>query len=153
MMSYRIATIPVLLLTISLSAQQKQNDRELITKTIENYFYGYIERDGTKLEKAFDQENGAMKFARKTEEGKELITNIPFSELVRKWSSREKMPESDLKNCTLKILNIDAVGDQIASAKISMKVVETTYIDILSLYKFNGTWKIVNKVYVIENKD
>ena len=132
-------------------AQDKSTDLEMINTTIENYFYGYIERDGNKLEQAFDLQNGAMKLTRKHEDGTSYVDNIPFKELVPKWASREKLSEAEIENCSLKILNVDAVDGNIASAKISMQVGETTYIDILSLHNIDGQWKIVNKIFTIAN--
>ncbi|MBT8257024.1 MAG: nuclear transport factor 2 family protein [Bacteroidia bacterium] len=143
--------IPILFFSLGISAQEKSNDLELITETIENYFYGYVERDGDRLHKAFDLDNGAMKLARKADDGTQYVANIPFKDLVPNWANKEKLSEAELKDCALKILSVDAVDGKIASAKISMKVGETTYIDILSMHKLSDQWKIVNKIFVVAN--
>ena len=142
----------MVLCATTVSAQEKSNDLKLITSTIENYFYGYIERDGDRLKQAFDLQNGAMKLPRKADDGTGYIANIPFKDLVQSWASKDKLSDTELKNCALKILNVDAVDGKIASAKISMKVVETTYIDILSLQKIDDEWKIVNKIFVVASE-
>ena len=129
-------------------AQEPRTDIELIAKTIENYFYGYIERDSVQLYQAFDHENGVMKVPSKKEDGNEYVENIYFSELLPKWSSRGKLAQAVLDTSELKILNIDVAESTIGSAKILMKVGEDTYIDILSLQKINQKWKITNKIFL-----
>lgn len=61
----------------------------------------------------------------------------------------KKLSSDILQNCALTILNIDLVDEQIASAKLLMKVDTISYIDILSLQKIGNTWKITNKIYVV----
>jgi len=135
--------------SLAMNAQQKSEDITLITTTIENYFDGYIHRDGTLLHKAFDMENGAMKVLRMNEDGIEIVENSYFKELIPLWASREKLPDTVLSQTELKVLAVDIVDEKIGSAKIRMKVGETTYIDILSLHKILGQWKITNKSFII----
>ena len=59
------------------------------------------------------------------------------------------MPQEMLNNCALKILSIDLRYEQIANAKIEMKVDTITYVDVLSLHNIKGQWKITNKMYVV----
>lgn len=129
-------------------SQDSAHDVHFITATIENYFNGYIDRDSVQLYRAFDHVNGVMKVTSKTKEGKEIVENIYFKELLPKWSGREKLPQSVLDNSELKILNIDVAESKIGSAKIFMKVGDDVYIDILSLQKINGEWKITNKIFL-----
>ncbi|WP_445747518.1 nuclear transport factor 2 family protein [Polaribacter sp.] len=139
-----------LLASFSLISQEKDDDLQNIITTIENYYNGYILRDYSLLEKAFDTENGIMKVPILKDEKIIGYQNNFFKYLIQKWSSREKLSEEILKKCKLTILNIDAVNAQIASAKISMKVDNITYIDILSIQKIEGIWKITNKIFVID---
>lgn len=140
---------PLLVLSLALNAQEKSNDIAIITTTIENYFNGYVQRDSSLLYAAFDTENGAMKVPTISEDGNESVENNYFKELIPKWASREKLSPAVLENCALDILNIDVVNGKIASARISMKVDETIYIDILSLQKLNQSWKITNKIFLV----
>ena len=133
-----------------LKGTQGTEDIALITKTVENYFNGYMQSDEEMLMKAFDTENGAMKVITDVEGGIEKAENIPFSELVSRWSSREKFSQEVLENSSLEILEIDEVNGEIASARIRMQVGETVYIDILSLHKINQQWKITNKIYLVD---
>jgi hypothetical protein len=144
----------LVVLTIALSlpgfSQTKTDDLKLITISIQNYYDGYIERDIDKLNKAFDTENGTMKVPIDSNDSSKGFKNIFFKELVPKWGNREKLSTKELQNCALRILNIDVEGGKIASAKMSMKVGDVTYIDILSLHRIDGEWKITNKIYHVE---
>jgi hypothetical protein len=145
----KIVWLGFFVFSLSISAQEKNKDIVLITTTLENYFDGYIHRDIDLLHKAFDTENGAMKVPATDNQGREVVENSYFKDLIPKWASREKLPESVLSESELSILGVDVVNSKIASAKISMKVGETTYIDILSLQKINMDWKITNKIFIV----
>lgn len=140
----------LLFFSFSTFSQDKKNEVGLIKTTIENYYNGYMNRDFLLLEKAFDPQNGTMKVPILKDEKIIGFQNHFFKDLIQKWSSREKLSDDVLKNCALTILNIDIVEQKMASAKINMKLDTITYIDILSLQKIAGDWKITNKIFVIE---
>lgn len=145
----KIGVILMMVTTLSLVGQNKKSTQQQIETTIQNYYDGYIDRDIDKLNNAFDTENGTMKVPILKDEKVIGYKNRYFKEVVPKWGNRKKLPKETLKNCALTILNVDIVDDIIASAKISMKVDQITYIDILSLEKINGSWKITNKIYAV----
>ena len=140
----------LLFFSFSTFSQDKKNEVGLIKTTIENYYNGYMNRDFLLLEKAFDPQNGTMKVPILKDEKIIGFQNHFFKDLIQKWSSREKLSDDVLKNCALTILNIDIVEQKMASAKINMKLDTITYIDILSLQKIAGDWKITNKTFVIK---
>ena len=140
----------LLFFSFSTFSQDKKNEVGLIKTTIENYYNGYMNRDFLLLEKAFDPQNGTMKVPILKDEKIIGFQNHFFKDLIQKWSSREKLSDDVLKNCAFTILNIDIVEQKMASAKINMKLDTITYIDILSLQKIAGDWKITNKIFVIE---
>lgn len=140
----------LLFFSFSTFSQDKKNEVGLIKTTIENYYNGYMNRDFLLLEKAFDPQNGTMKVPILKDEKIIGFQNHFFKDLIQKWSSREKLSDDVLKKCALTILNIDIVEQKMASAKINMKVDTITYIDILSLQKIAGDWKITNKTFVIK---
>lgn len=144
-----ILLVGVCLLPLTGFTQEKSKDITGITTTIENYFDGYVERDIDKLNKAFDTQNGAMKVITKADDDTESAENHLFKDLMPKWGGREKLSTADKNNCALQILTIDVVDGKMGIAKISMKIGDTTYIDILSLQKMNREWKITNKMYVV----
>ena len=77
--------------------------------------------------------------------------NRYFKEVVPKWGNRKKLPKAQLDNCKLDILSLEVIDDQMAIAKISMKVDTVIYIDFLSVQKINGDWKITNKTYTVRD--
>ena len=126
-----------------------QDETKAVKSTIQNYYDGYINRDITKLNKAFDTIHGTMKVPLE-ENGKVIgFRNRYFKEVVPKWGNRKQMQQEILNNCALKILSIDLTDEQIASAKIEMKVDTIAYVDVLSLHNIKGHWKITNKMYVV----
>jgi hypothetical protein len=52
----------------------------------------------------------------------------------------------------LKITDVDITGDA-ASVKVEEDYPGSVYVDYLSLLKFNGEWKIVNKIYTSRQKN
>ncbi|NRA94077.1 MAG: nuclear transport factor 2 family protein [Psychroserpens sp.] len=148
-----VSILCLLMMVVPLKSfsQESSDVKRSITKTINNYFEGYVERDSTKLYSAFDTENGTMKVPMVKDEIIVGYENRFFKDLMPIWSNRDKLSKEDLKNCELQILGIDIESDQIASAKISMKVVDVTYIDIISLQLIHGNWKITNKIYLVKD--
>lgn len=132
------------------SGQNQTNDIALISETVNNYFDGYIARDIQKLEKAFDIENGIMKFASEGDDGTTIFENLFFRDLVKSWATKPKLTPQELQACRLDILNVDVVGGEIATCKIKMTVEGTTFIDILSLQRQEESWVITNKIFVVE---
>lgn len=145
-----ILIFSLILTSLALRSQEKENTIQEIQSTIQNYYDGYIYRDIKKLNRAFDTLHGTMKVPISKDAKTIGYKNAFFKDLMPIWGNRKKLPEEVLKNCALQILNIDVVEAKIASAKISMKVDTKTYIDILSLQKIKGLWKITNKIYTIE---
>ena len=69
-----------------------------------------------------------------------------WKEKTEKKLKEGKLPRKD-KPVTVKFLSIDITGTA-AVAKIEFYVGEKlTYIDYISLYKFEGKWKMVNKIF------
>jgi len=130
------------------NAQTNFNEINSIQETVENYFYGYVERNNERLVKAFDIENGTMKLPKKSKDGKIKFENGYFKDIIPRWSSRAKLSQEERDNCALEIQNIDVVNGKIATAKLKMTIGKTIYLDILSLQKINEVWKITNKMFI-----
>ena len=143
-----------LTLLISLSAFAQNGDKDIagITAAVQNYFDGYVDRDIDKLNKAFDTANGTMKVPAVKNGQTTAYENRYFKELMPIWGNREKLDPEVRNNCALEILNMDVVDSRIATARISMKVDKMEYIDMLSLQKIEGQWKITNKIYVARER-
>jgi hypothetical protein len=148
-MHKKLILILMILFTQLGYAQDSKEDIDGVKSAIQNYYDGYIYRDITKLNMAFDTIHGTMKVPIE-ENGKVIgFQNRYFKEVVPKWGNRKPMAKEMLDNCALEVLSIDLTDNQIAIAKIRMKVDTITYIDILSLHKIKGQWKITNKMYVV----
>jgi len=142
----------ILVLALTLPTLAQQGDIDGITAAVQNYFDGYVDRDIAKLNKAFDIANGTMKVP-VTKDGHTMgYQNHYFKELMPIWGNREKLDPEVRKKCRLEILNMDVVDSRIATARISMKVDQMEYIDMLSLQKIEGQWKITNKIYVARER-
>ena len=150
----RTAIIGILFIAFSVPVNSQENisDSQLITTAINNYFEGYVERDIDKLNAAFDTENGTMKVP--VMEGEQVtgFKNRYFEEVVPNWGNRKKLDPAVEKECELEILNMDIMDGEIATAKIRMSVEKFTYIDMLSLHKIGGTWKITKKIYLARDR-
>ena len=139
-----------LLFSIDTIAQEEMSDMQLVIKTVENYFSGYVERDIEKLNEAFDTENGIMKILSKTAEGKEISQNNYFKNIIPRWSTKKHLSPEEKRGCKLKFLNLEIIQGKLAISTIEMKIGETVYLDVLSLQKINSVWKITNKMFVVK---
>ncbi len=124
------------------------SNMEAINKVVEDYFYGYIERDSNRLYRAFDTEHGTMKLPYTFEDGKAGFKNGYFKEIIPVWANKPQMPAPIRTKCQLEILHIDIVEYKMAIVKLKMRIGDQTYLDVLSLQKINNTWKITNKMYI-----
>ena len=125
-----------------------QSHFQAIQQTINDYFYGYINRDAHRLNRAFDTTNGTMKLPYTTEDGKMGFKNGYFKEIIPRWVNKESIAEAIKKDCFLEILDIDIVEGKMATAQLKMKIGKQTYLDVLSLQKIDQIWKITNKMYI-----
>ena len=127
---------------ITIAADGASNNDKEIRDVVELYFKGAATSEAHYFEKAFDVANAHMKYVSKDQSGKEVMRIVPITDAIKGWTSRP--PEKSWG----KIISIDTVDDKMAVAKVEMLYRGTIYVDLLSLYKINGEWKIVNKVFV-----
>lgn len=137
-----------LVVSLHANTQEQQSETDLVIASVENYFYGYIERDENKLNKAFDLEHGTMKIPVLINQELTGYSNAYFKEIIPKWGNRDTLSKAALENCKLTILSIHIESNKMATVKMKMEVDTTTYIDILSLQKINAHWKITNKMFI-----
>ncbi|MDX2127676.1 MAG: nuclear transport factor 2 family protein [Chloroherpetonaceae bacterium] len=130
---------------------QNEKDQKLVEEKIQAYFNGYLTGDLRILYTAFDTTSGGMH--RLMPDGKN-DTLIHFRDLLPIWSTRAKRTpysESDLKASRYKILKFEQFRGSLAIVSVDIQFGAKSYIDVLSLYKINGEWKIVSKVFVTNN--
>ena len=137
-----------LVVSLHANTQEQQSETDLVIASVENYFYGYIERDENKLNKAFDLEHGTMKIPVLENQEFTGYSNAYFKEIIPKWGNRAALSQAELADCDLTILSMTIESNQMATVKMKMKAGDKTYIDILSLQKIKTLWKITNKMFI-----
>ncbi len=111
-----------------------------IEAAIQHYFDGLYEGDIEKLAKVFN--SNASLFI----ETEGSLSVLPVPEWFERVASRaspasQRLPRND------EILLIDRTGPVNAIAKVTCMVAPKSYIDYLSLIKFEDRWQIVAKAY------
>ena len=136
----------VLLLTAGASAfgQTTKPDAEeaAVRQAVESYLHGLKFNDVESLKKAFWPE--AKLFFVKNDGQLGQLTQSQWYEGFAASAGKEEKGD-------LKITDVDITGNA-ASVKVEEDYPGSVYIDYLSLLKFNGEWKIVNKIYTSRQK-
>ncbi len=108
-----------------------------VRAVVESYLHGLKFNDVTGFQKAF-WPDAKLYFVRKSGELGQLTQQDWYKGFAANAGKEEPG--------TLRIAAVDVTGT-VASAKIQEDYAEGRYVDYLSLVKFGGHWKIVNKVY------
>ncbi len=116
-------------------------DYASVHAVIDSYFEGARTATSAPFEKAWELENGRIVFVRR-KDGIDGVISVPIRDAIKSWTSK---PADESWG---KVLSIDIVDGRMAAAKVEMLYRGHIYIDLLSLYKINGDWKIVNKTFV-----
>ena len=140
MKSFVLTIFSVLLLGSAVIAQQ--SDKELVRVPLENYLKGHATGDGEFMKKAFHTE-GNLIFVR---DGK--YTTRSFADYIAGMSGKPAADEDKRKRW---IESVHVVGNA-AIAVIILDYPTVKFTDYMSLLKFNGEWKIVNKSFFAEPK-
>ena len=113
-----------------------------VRQTVENYLHGLKYNDVESLKKAFWPE--AKLFFVKNDGQLGQLTQPQWYEGFAASAGKEEKGD-------LKITSVDMTGDA-ASVKVEEDYPGSVYVDYLSLLKFDGEWKIVNKIYTSRRK-
>lgn len=137
----------VLLSTITLSAQNVDEDKEAIKKVIQTAYVDGLQNEGDieKIDAGIHPDFNLLGI----EEGEKMwaysITDWKASVLKKKEAGKYPKTGDDL--VTVKFPYIDVTGTA-AMVKIEFYVGEKlTYVDYIALYKFDNKWKMVNKIF------
>ena len=145
-----ISALPIVLMVVVLQVHAKPNSgntHEAIIEAAKSYFYGMANGDLELLGQAFDMEYGDAKILdTDPDTQKQTIRRIPFSKFVNAFKGNSNKPWD------LDILSIDIVDDRMALVKLSLKTKKSHYVDYLTMYKRDGKWRIVNKMFVDTKK-
>ena len=111
---------------------------------VEYYFWGRQYGDQDQLAQAFDLENGHMKFVRQ-EDGVDVLNAVTLADFAARLDSPIS---SDTQG---RVLTIDVVDGKMAFVKALLEGENRDFVDYLLLYKRNGEWRIVNKMFVVRS--
>lgn len=135
LMRYLAVFLILTVIMVSKAKAQVSNERELISETIQLYFDGMIERDKSKLEKAFISEARLIGYRG------ENFTLTTFESWAEATSKGEARNPAVYKN---EIVSIRVQGNA-AAVETELYWPGIYYYDFLTLMKIDGEWKIVNK--------
>lgn len=116
-------------------------DYAAIHAIIDLYFEGAKTATAAPFEKAWDLEHGRMVYV-KQQDGAETLQSVPIKDAIKSWTSK---PAEESWG---KVLSIEVTDGRMAAVMVEMLYRGNIYVDLLSLYKINGDWKIVNKQFV-----
>ncbi len=143
----------ILIITFSLSALAQNNsdvqkDQEAIKKLIQSAYVEGLQNEGNldKIDKGFHPGFNLIGIGQGKQSWKLPIYN--WKEITKKKLEEGKLPEKNKdKMVSVKFLSVDVTGTA-AVVKLEFYVGEKlTYVDYLSLYKFEGDWNIVSKIF------
>src|SRR3712207_800752 len=123
-------------------AAKPGDDEAAVTQAVESYLRGLKFNDVESLKKAFWPD--AKLFWVKKDGKLGQLTQSQWYEGFAASAGKEEKGD-------LKITDVDITGDA-ASVKVYEDYPGSVYIDYLSLLKFDGEWKIVNKIYTSRQK-
>lgn len=143
----KLTSLFVLLFVVNMAfAQDLDKEKKAIKNVIQTSYVEGLQNEGN-LEK-IDQGIHPDFVLLGIGEG-EIMWKLPIDEWKEKTEQKlkeGKLPRNE-KLVTVKFLSIDITGIA-AVVKIEFYVGEKlTYIDYISLYKFDGNWKMVNKIF------
>ncbi|WP_373520285.1 nuclear transport factor 2 family protein [Aquiflexum sp.] len=126
----------------SIFSQTIQDEKTAIKHTIQLYFDGMMERDGSKLDAAFDPSARLIGYRG------ENFKVTPYEEWASGVAKGEKRDPSLFDN---RLLEIEIKG-YTALAKTELFWPGVYYYDYLTLIKIDGQWKIVHKTWYEEKR-
>jgi ketosteroid isomerase-like protein len=128
----------------ALIAQSKPKDSEetAIRQVVQQYLDGLRFNDVERLKKAFWPDARLFFVKRDGQLGQ--LTQAQWYEGFKESAGKEEKGD-------LRITAVDITGNA-ASVKVEEDYPGSKYIDYLSLLKFDGQWKIVNKIYTSQQK-
>lgn len=143
----RTFLIILLLASFGMFAQNTEADKEAIKKVIQTAYVEGLQNEGdiNKIDSGIHPGFVLLGIGDDNEMWKYPIDDWKANTLKKK--EKGVYPRTGDKKVTIKFLNIDITGTA-AVAKIEFYVGnEKRYVDYISLYKFDDSWKMVNKIY------
>ncbi|MGQ3045549.1 MAG: nuclear transport factor 2 family protein [Niveispirillum sp.] len=115
-----------------------------IIGVVEDYFWGRQNGDQERLQRGF-LDTGDLKGIRQ-QDGQDVLNIEPLS------AFRGRLAKPMTMDTKGEILALDIVDDKLAWVKLTLDSKVNTYTDYLMMYKINGQWKLVNKMFTNKRK-
>jgi ketosteroid isomerase-like protein len=123
-------------------SQPKDSEEAAVRQVVQQYLDGLKYNDVERFKKAFWPDAKLFFVKRDGQLGQ--LTQTQWYEGFKESAGKEEKGD-------LRITALDITGNA-ASVKVEEDYPNSKYIDYLSLLKFNGEWKIVNKIYTSQRK-
>lgn len=144
----KITTLIVIIcISLTVFADNPEKEKEAIKKVIQTAYVEGLQNEGNldKIDSGIHPGFNLLGIGQGNE-----MWNLPiekWKESTVKRKEAGKMPKTDEEKVSIKFLSVDVTGTA-AVAKIEFYIGKTlTYVDYISLYKFEDGWKMVNKIY------
>ncbi len=137
----------ILLSAILFSVNDVDKDKEAIKKVIQTAYVEGLQNEGDvkKIDAGIHPRFNLLGVGENNK-----MWNLPIDDWkkrVVKNKEEGKLPKTGNDKVSIKFLSVDITGTA-AVAKIEFYIGEKlTYVDYISLYKFEDGWKMVNKIY------
>ena len=129
------------------TAQNVEQDKEAIKKAIQTGYVEGLQNEGNaeKIDLGIHPEFAMIGVGKDGVVWKYTINDWKASALKKK--AEGKLPLTGENKISVKFLHVDITGNS-AVAKIAYFVGEKqTYVDYISLYKFDNGWRMVSKIF------
>ena len=122
-------------------SRMTEDERE-IREVVQMYFEGVSRCDATILSEAWDAEVAHWKGIEHDESRLQFVRVEPVTESIVRWSQGTPVESKG------EIVSVDVIDGQLAIVKFDFHLGDQNYLDVLTLYKLNDSWKLINKVFV-----
>jgi ketosteroid isomerase-like protein len=127
---------------VTAQGKPADSDETAIRQVVQEYLGGLKFNDVERLKKAFWPDAKLFFVKRDGQLGQ--LTQAQWYEGFKASAGKEEQGD-------LRITAVDITGNA-ASVKVEEDYPDSKYIDYLSLLKFDGGWKVVNKIYTSQRK-
>jgi Putative lumazine-binding len=137
----------MLMITLSLNAQNEEPEKNAIKKVIQTAYVEGLQNEGdaTKIDSGIHPDFNLLGIDKGNAMWKYSITKWKASAVQKRKDG--KFPLKGDKKASIKFKHIDVTGTA-AMVKIEFYIgIKLTYVDYISLYKFDDGWKMVNKIF------
>ena len=143
----KLILFTLLISTTRLTAQNVEQEKDAIKKVIQTAYVEGLQNEGDadKIDSGIHPDFDLLGIGKNSTIWKYSITDWKDSSVKKRKAGKLPLTGDDI--VSVKFVSIDITGTA-AIAKIEFYVgKKLTYIDYISLYKFENGWKMVNKIF------